>query len=166
MIELEENRESWVDAARAFPRAWKLLVATGGVLATVATTSAGVAVTYAAKIAAYATDVEVDAKVAKATQDAIDREGRIGRSADAAAAMLRMQAELDARNKRTIELALMRRLVSMEAADREQRRTHKADASRIARNALATLCLDYKVTGECKGESLEKASDLALDARQ
>lgn len=165
-LELVEERDSWIGAARSFPRAWKLLVLVGGALATVATTSAGVAVTYAAKIESFSTDAEVDAKVARATQEAIDREAKIRLAAAAQVSALKMQAEQDERGRRVIDLAVMRRLVSGEAADREERRALKAESARVARKALADQCVDYKLTGECQGESLEKASDLALDARR
>lgn len=162
---MTDDRDSWLDGVRALPAAWKALVAIGTVLVVVAVGSAGWSVRAAAEVASYAKKSDVDAKIAAATVQAIERESAIARQAQEATAQLRMSAEHLERSRRVIELALMRRLVSMEAADREDRRVLRAEAARVARKALADLCGDYKQTGECSGESLEKASDLALDAK-
>lgn len=74
--------------------------------------------------------------------------------------------EQDRRSRRTVERATIKRLVSYDAADREDDKRRKAAASSNARNAFAKQCEQYVTTGSCAGMSLEEAAAYALDARQ
>lgn len=92
------------------------------------------------------------------------RVAAVGATAEARAAAADKASEQDRRARRAVELAVMRRLVSYDAVDREPDRRKREARAAEARTTFSSQCAPYPATGECAGMSLEAAAAYALDA--
>lgn len=162
MAALSDERHSIGSDLRA-----SLRVASALKTIAVAAVACGAALlTVSAKVDGLSTDAETRAAVTKCDEDdnpksAPCRLDQLKRERDRQA----FSDEQEARSRRTVERAMMRRLVSYDAADRQLDRKRKADSARIARDAFAIQCAAYHTTGSCGGMTLDQAAEWALDAK-
>lgn len=165
------DRPSIPEQLRAFPKAWKLVLTVLGALGALWAAGWGAGQFTARVYAEAATKSYVRAEIDAAVLAECDRR----KAPDSLACRIaddrqryateRMAAEQDARDRRTVERAMMKRLVRYDASDLEADRRRKMDSANNSSRAFADKCAQYVTSGSCAGMSLEDAAQYALDAR-
>ena len=140
-----DDRESGLDQWRAFPRAWKLLVSAGVVLASVATSSITVAGIYSGLATTAAVDASIGLAIGKHNTQARNTvKPELSPHPDYAEALSALErrvfeADQTERDQRRMNVAILRRLVSMDGADREPDKRRKMAAASFARARFTEL---------------------------
>lgn len=168
------SRPSAPDLWRAVPATWKLVVGVLGAIGALWGIGYGAGATTARVYAEAATKTyvreqitaEVTAAVTKCDRKALpDSASCRVEDIEHKHAAEALAAEQVSRDRRTVERAMMKRLVSYDAVDKQPDRRRKMLAAETARSVFAKQCERYVTAGSCDGMSLEDAAAYALDAR-